>query len=206
MEYFKAHGLRRWTHRAFWIYHTPYYFLRRWGLISEGAFREPWAAHLAWYVRGFSPQQAQVVWDWVVKEYISQHWRWETRSLLDTHRAVGDLIVLVSGGPLPLLKRIAQEIGAQHVVGTEFEVRSGRYSGRCLKPVCLDLNKPVLVKAFIQRNEIDVDFDVSYAYADSISDLHLLEMVGHPVATYPDEQLRALAMERGWGVFPEIES
>ena len=28
----------------------------------------------------------------------------------------------------------------------------------------------------------------------------LFEMVGHPVAVYPDRKLRALAVERGWAV------
>jgi len=28
-------------------------------------------------------------------------------------------------------------------------------------------------------------------------------MVGHPVAVYPDDALRLLAVERGWRVFPE---
>jgi phosphoserine phosphatase len=45
-----------------------------------------------------------------------------------------------------------------------------------------------------------MDYAASYAYADSISDLDLLRMVGHPVAVYPDAPLAALARERNWEV------
>jgi hypothetical protein len=52
-----------------------------------------------------------------------------------------------------------------------------------------------------------VDLSASYAYADSISDLQLLEMVSNPVAVYPDERLRQVARDRGWGYFhPEIQN
>ena len=44
---------------------------------------------------------------------------------------------------------------------------------------------------------------LSVAYADSIYDLPVLEMVGRPVAVYPDEELAAVALERGWTVVPE---
>jgi phosphoserine phosphatase len=37
-------------------------------------------------------------------------------------------------------------------------------------------------------------------YSDSINDLPLLEKVAHPVATNPDEQLRAVAQKRGWRI------
>jgi phosphoserine phosphatase len=37
-------------------------------------------------------------------------------------------------------------------------------------------------------------------YSDSINDLPLLEKVAHPVATNPDERLRAIAQERGWRI------
>jgi phosphoserine phosphatase len=37
-------------------------------------------------------------------------------------------------------------------------------------------------------------------YSDSMNDLPLLERVDHPVATNPDERLRALALERGWRI------
>ncbi|HEY8907355.1 MAG TPA: haloacid dehalogenase-like hydrolase, partial [Rhodoferax sp.] len=37
-------------------------------------------------------------------------------------------------------------------------------------------------------------------YSDSINDLPLLEHVTHPVATNPDDRLRAIALERGWRI------
>jgi phosphoserine phosphatase len=43
-----------------------------------------------------------------------------------------------------------------------------------------------------------VDWNGSYAYADSQLDLALLRQVGHPVAVYPDEVLLAEARVQGW--------
>lgn len=202
MAYFREHGLRPWTHRFFWAYHIPIYLLRGLGLVSEGHARAPWAAHLAWYVRGYSFTRAQQVWDWVVENFLVHHWRSDTRALLDGHRRSGDLIVLVSGGPVPLLQRIADELDLQHVVGTQFELRNDHYTGRSLQPVCLDENKALLAKNYLRDQCIDVDFSSSYAYGDSISDLQLLELVGHPVAVYPDDRLRVVANQRDWGIFP----
>lgn len=202
MAYFKLRGLRRWTHRAFWAYHMPYYLLHKARLISQGTFRRPWAAHLAWYLRGYSPEETHPVWDWVVEDFLSQHWRMDVRRLLDGHRTAGDLVMLVSAGPLPLLERIAREVGASHVVATRFGLRDGRYTGRSLEPVCIDENKAALALAYLESHVVQVDIQASYAYADAISDLHLLEMVGNPVAVYPDEELREVALAQGWRVFP----
>jgi phosphoserine phosphatase len=40
-------------------------------------------------------------------------------------------------------------------------------------------------------------------YADSYSDVPMLSAVAHPVATYPDDQLRAYAQQRQWEIFPQ---
>ena len=43
-------------------------------------------------------------------------------------------------------------------------------------------------------------------YTDSINDLSLMESVTQPVATNPDERLRAVAVARGWRIlelFPQ---
>jgi putative phosphoserine phosphatase/1-acylglycerol-3-phosphate O-acyltransferase len=203
MSYFLQHGLRRGTHFAFLAIHYPLYYLRRLRLISEGAFRSPWAAHLAWYVRGYSVEQSQEVWDWAVERYLSRFWRQDTRQILDQHRQAGKELFLVSSGPLPMVERIARELGAQHAIGTHFEVKNGRYTGRALPPVVIDTFKASATQDYIRDRNLAIDLPSSYAYADAISDLHLLEMVGHPVVVYPDPGLRAIAVQRGWQIFPE---
>ncbi|MBA3610362.1 MAG: HAD-IB family hydrolase, partial [Rubrobacter sp.] len=45
-----------------------------------------------------------------------------------------------------------------------------------------------------------LDLSRSYAYADAISDLPMLEAVGNPVAVNPDRRLEASAKERGWRI------
>jgi len=172
-------------------------------LISEGAFRAPWAAHLAWYVRGYTVEHSQEVWDWAVERFLSRYWREDTRRILDQHRQAGDLVFLVSSGPLPMVERIAREFGAQHAVGTHFEVKSGRYTGRALPPTVIDTYKASATQDYIRSSGLSVDLPASFAYADAISDLSLLEMVGHPVAVYPDQALRAIDVQRAWKIFPE---
>jgi hypothetical protein len=43
-----------------------------------------------------------------------------------------------------------------------------------------------------------IDLASSYAYSDSITDLPMLELVGHPVAVNADRDLLRIARERGW--------
>ena len=46
----------------------------------------------------------------------------------------------------------------------------------------------------------DLDLAESFAYSDSITDLPMLEAVGHPVVVNPDRELRRIAVERGWEI------
>ena len=43
-----------------------------------------------------------------------------------------------------------------------------------------------------------LDLQESVAYADSASDLPMLEAVGYPVAVNPEAKLAAIARRRGW--------
>ncbi len=202
LEYFKVHNLRRWTHRAYMTYHYPLYIFRKIGIISEGTFRKPWPAHLGWYLRGYTISEAEQVWHWVLETQVRQSWRADTCQLLSQHNENGYLTFLVSGTPMPLLKLIGEEIGADYAIGTELAIKNGRYTGWSSGPACIDEEKVTLTQDYLARLGIEINFDASYAYADSSSDRYLLEMVGHPVATYPDERLRQIALEIGWQRYP----
>jgi HAD superfamily hydrolase (TIGR01490 family) len=202
MDYFKVHKLRQWTHRFYMAYHFPLYIFKQLGLISDQAFRKPWPAHLGWYLRGYSVEEAFQIWDWVAENQVSQNWRVDTCQILQRHREQGEIAVLVSGTPVPLLERLARDVNADYVVGTGLEIKSGIFTGRNSTPACIGDNKVPLTQKYLQENGIEIDYKESHAYADSISDQYLLSMVGQPIATYPDEGLRQLANERGWQIFP----
>ena len=46
----------------------------------------------------------------------------------------------------------------------------------------------------------DYDLERSFAYSDSITDVAMLQTVGHPSAVNPDRELRRQAVARGWPV------
>lgn len=202
MEYFAVHKLRRWTHWAYMAYHYPLYILLKLGIISDGTFRKPWPAHLGWYIRGYTIEQSENVWNWIAETKVKNHWRQDTCQILSQHKEDGYLTVLVSGTPVPLLQRLAKDIGADHVVGTDLEIKEGIYTGRSNGPACIADDKVTLTQGYLNREGIEIDYSASYAYADSVSDRFMLEMVTHPVATYPDEGLRKIAVENNWQIFP----
>jgi HAD superfamily hydrolase (TIGR01490 family) len=202
MEYFRLRGERRYIRAFFWAYHVPRYFLYRLGLIPQTGFRKPWTKHLPWIFRGYSVEDAKEIWDWIVEDFLSKQWREDSLALLENHLHAGDLVILVSASPKPILEKIAEKIGVSHVIGTDPEIRNGRYTGEIRGPVCMAENKAKMAQQYLKDKNIEVDLRECYAYADSPGDSHLLEMVGNPVATHPDEEFRVIAMERGWKIFP----
>lgn len=200
LEYYRQRNLRRWTYRRFWAYHMPLYILFKARLLSQSAFRTLWAAHLMWFLRGDTPQEAAPVWDWVTSEYLDKFWRADGREILNQHKQKSDLVVLVSAGPTPLTERIAKEFGADLAVGTQPALRAGRYTGGIAGAVCIDAQKATLAQQALQQRGLDVDLAASTAYADGGTDVALLEMVGNPVAFHPDEQLKPIAQTRSWKI------
>lgn len=200
LEYYKQHGQRRWTSRLFWVYHLPMFFLHKARLMSQSAFRKPWAAHLLWFIQGETPESAKPVWEWVTTQYLGKVWRPEGVALIKEHKSRGDLVVLVSAGPTPLTERVAAELGADIAVGTLPAIRNGLYTGKVEGEVCIDENKATLARQALAARNIDVDLTNSTAYADGGTDLGLLEMAGNAVAFFPDEHLKPIAQQRGWKI------
>jgi HAD superfamily hydrolase (TIGR01490 family) len=155
---------------------------------------------LPWFIRGYTIEQAQDVWDWVAQVYLKPFWRQDALDLIKKHKAAGDLVVLVSAGLTPLEEAIAREVGADLAVGTQPEIKDGRYTGGLASLVCLDEQKAELAKVELKARDLDVDLATSIAYADSETDIYMLEMVGHPIAFHPDEDLKPIAEKRGWRI------
>ena len=202
MAYFKVHGRKRFAHLLYISIHYPLYFMRKRGLMGEQTFRYRWSADLGWYLRGETEDSAAEIGRWVAEEYLADTWHEDVIARLKAHLERGDTVLLVSAAPQPLVEGIARHLGVAHSVGTRFEVRNGRYTGKVIPPPALGKQKFVLARDYLAFHGLPTDFADAWAYADSITDLGILEEVGHPVAVYPDDALRSLAAERGWEILP----
>ena len=73
----------------------------------------------------------------------------------------------------------------------------GRYTGEIEFYAAGEMKVEAIVD-HARRHQIDLR--ESYAYSDSVTDLPMLEAVGHPVAVNPDRALLREALERDWEI------
>ena len=202
INFFKERGEKRFTYYRFWSYHSILYLLHKAGLLSQTGFREPWAANLGWFFRGMTEQEAEAIWQWTVDDHFKGNWQENALKILEEHKQKGDFLVLVSASPAPLGRYVAGKLGMDMAVGTEFELKDGRFTGKVKEQVNIADRKAILTTQRLTEAGIEVDFAASSAYADAPGDLAMLEMVGRPVALNGDELLLPIAEERGWEHIP----
>ena len=140
--------------------------------------------------------------EWITDNYFMKLSRPDVMALLQRHRNENHITVFLSGSFSDFLEVIKQELDIDYIVGTKLEVINDVYSGRIIKPLCFGINKAKLLEEFINQARLNIDFGLSFAYADSVLDAPMLQLVGNPVATYPDRELLTLAKRRGWQILP----
>lgn len=199
VEHHKVHRVKRLNMLIFFATHMPIWWLHRAGLVSVAPMRELWSRHMGWMVRGWTRQEADKAFAWIAENYAAPLVRSDVLARLREHQTAGDRVILVSGTMSPLLESIGTQVGVYETVGTPLVIRNGRYNGASELPICQGINKVTRLEAYVGGSE-SVDWPRSYAYADSHTDLPLLERAGHPVAVYPDEILAAHAQDHGWEV------
>ncbi len=121
----------------------------------------------------------------------------EAVNLIEEHHAAGRDVIIVSTSGAEMVEPIGEMLGADHVVATRMEVADGKYTGR-IRFYAYAENKAKAVTDLARKRGYDLA--ECYAYSDSITDLSMLETVGHPFAVNPDKELRKAAKDRGWPV------
>ena len=111
------------------------------------------------------------------------------------HKALGHRTVLITGAldfAVAGLRPLFDEI-----IAAEMSIKpDGTYSGEMISvPPTGEARAQVMADYAVAEG---LDLAESVAYADSTSDLPMLEAVGFPVAVNPETRLAALARKRGW--------
>ena len=121
----------------------------------------------------------------------------EAVSLIEEHRLAGRDVIIVSASGTEVVEPIGEMLGADGVIATRMEIEDGKYTGE-ISFYAYAENKATAMSELAAAKGYDLER--SYAYSDSATDLHMLEVVGHPHAVNPDKELRKQATARGWPI------
>jgi HAD superfamily hydrolase (TIGR01490 family) len=113
------------------------------------------------------------------------------------HKRAGHRVLLLTGAldvvVEPLAELLEVEVDCAHLL-----VREGRLTGDLQSPPPAGEARAALLEEYASTS--GVVLAESFAYADSLSDLPMLELAGTPVAVNPDARLSQVAGQRGWRI------
>jgi HAD superfamily hydrolase (TIGR01490 family) len=121
----------------------------------------------------------------------------DARRLIVAHGKAGQDVIIVSTSGQEMVGPIGDLLGASEVIATRMEVTDGRYTGQ-MEFWAYGEAKASRVRELAARRGYRLRD--CYAYSDSVTDLPMLEVVGHPRVVNPDRALRKIAVQRHWPV------
>jgi HAD superfamily hydrolase (TIGR01490 family) len=118
--------------------------------------------------------------------------------LIEKSRSLGLRQVVVTGALDISVNPLMKHFGIEDYVANHLEFVNGIATGRLLPPVLAAATKASWIRTYAEREGISLSD--SYAYTDSMSDLPMLSVVGHPAAVNPDMRLKQTALHHDWPV------
>jgi len=95
-------------------------------------------------------------------------------------KAEGYKIYLISASAEFYLNQLYNIVEVDKVIGTRFTMENGLHRNGILGENCKGEEKVKRLKEVLASENIEADFENSYMFSDSLSDLPLFNLVGHP--------------------------
>jgi len=121
-----------------------------------------------------------------------------TFELIETSKKLGLRQVIITGALDFTVAPLIKHFGIDDFAANRLEFVNGYATGRLLPPVMAAATKAKWIREFAERENLSLSD--SYAYSDSISDLPMLSIVGHPAAVNPDFRLKQTALQHDWAI------
>jgi phosphoserine phosphatase len=134
--------------------------------------------------------------EWAVEHDLWKKRREDVITRLKGHAAQGAQVYIASSVIEPIIEPFAKRIGVK-TIGTPVEYANGHV--RVVGNLIAQERKIEQVLSRLGVGRVD------FAYGDTIQDVPLLEHADHSIAVYPDEKLKAIALERGWEILGSRE-
>jgi len=164
---------------------------------ADAGFMERMRERISALCAGWEVAEVRAVIEQALGEILHPMIYAEAAALIEDHHRRGHHVVVVSASGEEMVQPIAAALGAEHSAATRMAVLDGRYTGE-IDFYCYGEGKAIAARALADQHGYQLA--ECYAYSDSITDLPLLELVGHPHAVNPDRALRRVARAHGWPV------
>lgn len=157
-------------------------------------------------VRGKGREAARRAHEQFMREVVAPEIRPEALALVEGHRKQGDEVIIVTATNEFVTRPIADAFGVQELIAVKLtKGGDGWITGDIDGVPSSREGKVHRVEEWLGKRGLAWDTAEVTFYSDSINDLALLERVDHPVATNPDDRLRAVAQGRGWRILDLFE-
>ncbi|MER2077920.1 HAD family hydrolase [Psychrobacillus psychrotolerans] len=197
MKHLKEHPTYHSSYKRFYRAIVPPYIANKLKLYPDNKMKKRSMQLYLEAFNGLTKQEMDIYFS-EIKATMQQDFNAKVLERLKRHQEENIHILLVSGAYTQFLERVTDGLVFNQIIGTDIFYKDDKvYTKNAINHVN-GQKKTLKVHEALDGHQID--WENSYAYGDSFSDMPVLELVGNPVAVRPEEKLRSLANARGWEV------
>lgn len=150
------------------------------------------------WLQGMKPETLTAVATEATEKYLLNSVCPEIYDVISLHRSHNAELAILSSAITDICRAVAHHLGINHIICSEMEIKNGELTGAPSGSYCFGEEKKRRIILFC--DEKGFDKEAAYCYADSLSDLAALEIVGNPVCVNPGRRLREKAIKKDWQI------
>jgi HAD superfamily hydrolase (TIGR01490 family) len=152
-------------------------------------------------IRDKGPALSNAMRERFIQEVIAPAIKPQALSLVAEHQARGEEVMIITATNEWVTRPIADLFGVRDLIALELSRDAqGWITGEIEGTPTLGEGKLTRLRQWLLERGMTLSDLKTTFYSDSINDAPLLGAVNFPVATNPDDALRALATQRGWPI------
>ncbi|TQR09060.1 HAD family hydrolase [Psychrobacillus soli] len=197
MNHLKEHPIYQTKYRRFYRSIVPPYIANKLKLYPDAKMKE---RSMQLYIEAFDgiAEKEMVAYFDELTKPVQKDFNPAVLARLQKHQAENIHILLVSGAYTQFLHQVTAGISFNQIIGTEISYKENKVDTQTVIEHVNGTRKTEKILQALEGQQID--WENSYAYGDSFSDLPVLELVGNPVVVNPEEKLQVIAKERSWEI------
>jgi HAD superfamily hydrolase (TIGR01490 family) len=154
--------------------------------------------HMVIWVRDIPEKKVNDLCSDLFRQVLISSIRTEGRTEIEFHKRNNAKTVILSSAISCICRDVAVNLGIDDIICSDLEVEDGTFTGLPKGKICYGNEKAVRLQMYCEKNNSTPR--EAWYYGDSVSDLPVLSLVGHPVCVNPDRKLKKIAEKEGWEI------